>query len=175
MSSLLANPVRLLSREATATVTRPANTTPYSVQDVVSNSTTTPTILTFANCFLEPGGHADIVKARVFTNSATAMLGAVIRLHLYHTAPDAVADNAQFPLLWANRARRVGFIDFPALATAGTGSDAASALWGTETLPLRVNAAAGSKSLFAIPTLTTVGAAPASGQIIEFYLDFALQ
>lgn len=159
-------PVGLSSTVVDVTITRPADTNAYAAKDAVSNSTSAPTILTLTNAASHVGGNGYVVKVRAFTNSATAMLGAVFRLHLYNEAPTAVNDNAQFALLWANRTKRVGFIDLPALATEGTGSDAAAALW--VDLPLHFDCASNDRNLYCIPELLTTGAAPASGQQILF-------
>lgn len=161
--------VGLTSQEIVATITRPSDTPgAYSAKDVISDSTSAPTVLNFENCARINGGCGAITKARLFTNSATALLGAVVRLHLYHTAPTAINDHAQFALLWANRASRVGYIDFPALTTEGTGSDSAYSLW--VDLPVAFCAAAADRDLYGIAELTTAGAAPASGQILYFAL-----
>jgi hypothetical protein len=162
------NKVALEIAEVSVEVTRPADTTAYSTNDVVSNSTSAPAVLTFSNCAAENEGSGYITKARVFTDSATALLGAQIRLNLYHTAPTAINDNAQFTLLYANAGNRIGYIDFPVLETGGTGSDSSGALW--IDLPIQFKCARGSKALYGVPVLRTVGAAPASGQKLKFFL-----
>ena len=72
------------------------------------------------------GGSGTIVKARLMTNQSTNV--AQYRLHLFHTAPTAIADNAQYAMLDANKDKRVGMIDFPAANTEGTGSDCAATM-----------------------------------------------
>lgn len=161
--------VGLTHHESSTSFARPSNTDAYAAKDSVSNSTSAPTILTFTNCGRIAGGSGYICKGRIFTDSATALLGSVFRLHLYHTAPTAINDNAAFTLLYANRANRCGYIDFPALATEGTGSDSSSSLW--VDLPLKFTCAAASTSLYGALEITTVGAAPASGQNIYIALD----
>lgn len=141
--------------EVVATFARPNNSTGYTAKDAVSNSTSAPTVLTFANMARENGGSGSITKARLFIDSATAMLGAAFRLHLYHTAPTAINDNSPFMLLYANRASRVGFIDFPATVTEGTGSDSSASLW--VDLPLTFTCAAADNDLYGLLEITTVG------------------
>lgn len=156
--------VGLKTAEVAATFARPADTTAYTAKDAVTNSTSSPSVMTFTNACRVAGGCGSITKARLFVDSATAMLGAVLRLHLYHTAPTAINDNAAFTLLYANRDKRIGYIDFPALATEGTGSDSSAALW--IDMPMAYCCAAADRNLYGLLEITTPGAAPASGQNI---------
>lgn len=162
------NRVGLTIVERSVEITRPADTDAYAANDVISTSTSAPTVLTFSNCAANDEGFGYITKARLFVDSATALLGMAVRLHLYHTAPTAINDNAAFTLLYANAVNRIGFIDFPTLATGGLGSNSAAALW--VDIPLLFNCARGSKDLYGIPVVLTAGAAPASGQKLKFFL-----
>lgn len=107
-----------------ATFTRPADTTQYAANDVVCNSTSAPAVLTFAGMARGNGMGGRILTARHIKNNTTTT-SATFRLWLYRTAPTPINDNAQFPLLWANRANRLGFVDF-SHSTAGSGSDSSS-------------------------------------------------
>ena len=148
--------------------TRPANTTPYTALDVVSNSTSAPTLLTFENMGYYPEHSGYITKARILTNQSTNT--ARFRLHLYHTAPTAINDNSPYTLLYANKEKRIGAIDFGVCGTEGSGSDAASAM--NATLRLAYNCAEGSTNLYGI--LETLDAfTPASGQ--QFYIELACE
>jgi len=149
----------------TAAFTRPADSTAYAAQDVVSNSTSAPAVLTFAGAARANGGSGLILSARHLKNSTTL---ASYRLHLYRVAPTAINDNAQFTLLYANRANRVGFIDF-SHATGGTGSDSTSALSTFVNLPLVCDAA--SVSLFGI-LVATAAYTPTSGE--QHFIELAI-
>ena len=151
-------PVGLNYNEVSATFARPNDSIAYTAKDVVSNSTSAPAVMTFTDIGRVNGGSGNIIKARLFIDSATAMLGAAFRLHLYHTAPTAVNDNAAFPLLYANRDKRVGYLDLPATATEGAGSDSSAAIW--VDMPVGFKCASGSKTLYGILEITTVGASP---------------
>ena len=118
---------------STASFTRPADTTAYAAQDVVADSTSAPTVLTFPGVARANGRSGLILGARHMKSSATTA-GASYRLHLYKTPPGAINDNAQFALLFANRASRIGFIDF-AHQGGGTGSDSTHALAPNINLP----------------------------------------
>lgn len=109
-----------------ATFTRPNDTTQYAASDVVCNSTSAPAVITFAGMARGLGGSGRILTAR-HIKSSTTVTAATFRLYLYRTAPTPINDNAQFPLLWANRANRLGFIDF-SHTTQGTGSDSSSSM-----------------------------------------------
>jgi hypothetical protein len=109
-----------------ATFTRPNDTTAYAASDVVCNSTSAPAVLTFSGMARSMGGSGRILTAR-HTKNSTTTTGASYRLWLYRTTPTPINDNAQFPLLYANRANRLGFIDF-SHTTGGTGSDSTSAM-----------------------------------------------
>jgi hypothetical protein len=103
-----------------------------------------------------------ILSARHTKNNTTA---ANYRLWLWRDTVAAVADNAQFALLWANRANRIGFIDF-AHTTGGTGSDSSSSLATFVNLPFTTAGTA----LFG--QLTTSGYTPASGE--QHFIELAI-
>jgi hypothetical protein len=109
-----------------ASFTRPNDTTAYAASDVVCNSTSAPAVLTFSGMARSLGGSGRVLTARHVKNS-TGTTNASFRLWLYRTAPTAINDNAQWPLLWANRANRLGFADF-SHTTGGTGSDSTSSI-----------------------------------------------
>jgi hypothetical protein len=94
---------------AVATVTRPANTTPYSIGDVVGG------VLSFANAG-EDSEHLLLTSLDMMLNIAAIPAGmAAFRLHLYvATPPSAIADNAAFDLPAGDRASYRGYIDIPA-------------------------------------------------------------
>lgn len=153
-------------------LTRPADTTAYTAKDAVSNSTSSPALLTFADFARVNGGSGLIVRARLFTDQKTNT--AQFRLHLFHTAPTAINDNSPYTLLYANAANRIGSIDFPAMATEdATNSTAASAMRpsfeGAYPTPnLLFKCASDSRAIYGM--LETISAfTPASGQ--KFYVQ----
>lgn len=154
---------------SSATVTRPTNTDAYAAKDVIS--TAVGAVIEFTGMARANGGTGTIVKARLMTSQSTNT--AQYRLHLFHTQPTAIADNAQYAMLIANQANRVGMIDFPAAATEGTGSDVAATMRpssdGSYPPPnLWYKCAANDTKLYGI--LETIGAfTPASGQ--TFFIE----
>lgn len=111
------------------TKTRPADTTAYAANDVVGDAT----VWTFATLARISAGSGYVVKARLITdnNAVTARF----RLHLFASSVVAIADNSPYTALWAQRADRLGYIDFAAMNTEGTGSTSASSLNATVRLP----------------------------------------
>ena len=151
---------------SSATFSRPADTTAYLARDTVSNSTSAPTILTFANIARVSGGSGYLTKFRLMTDQSTNT--ARFRLHLFHTAPTAINDNSPYTLLFANAANRIGQIDFPAMSTEGTGSNASASLNMIDRLAFVLPGT----SIFGI--LETLDAfTPASAQ--NFYLEITAE
>lgn len=109
--------------ETTVSFTRPADTTAYAASDSVSNSTSSPSVLTFTNAARNNGGFGYLTAAFLQT-SQTTMTGQ-LRLHLFRVAPTAINDNAAYTLLNANNGNRIGWIDFVTFVTGGSGSDTA--------------------------------------------------
>src|SRR5262245_34998777 len=91
--------------------TRPADTTAYSVNDVVSDSTSAATIRTFTNCVRINGGSGYITRGKLVVG-ATGASGQVYRLFLYTVAPTVINDNAANTVLYSNRSNFIGYIDF---------------------------------------------------------------
>lgn len=148
-----------------AEFTRPADTIQYAVNDVIGTSPAS--LIEFANCAGENGGSGWITRIKVQKNNSN-ITAAQMRLHLFHTAPDPVADNAQYPLLYANKDKRIGYIDL-SLETEGTGGDSAWKAVFMTNIPFVC--AAGSKSLYGV--LEAKGAyTPASGE--KFYVEIAV-
>ena len=147
-------------------LTRPADTTAYAVNDAVSNSTSDPTVLTFTNLARANAKSGYIVKARLMTDQKTNT--AQFRLHLYHTAPTAINDNSAQALLYANKDKAVGYIDFNAMTTEdATASDAAFSLWIGQ---LHFVCASASRTLYGLLE-TKTAFTPASAQ--KFYIELS--
>ena len=176
ISNDVGNPIPMAGVTAKVGVelTRPADTTAYAAKDVVSDSTSAPTVLTFANFARVNNGSGMIVRARLMTDQKTCTAG--FRLHLFHTAPTATNDNSPYLLLYSNAANRIGMIDFPAMTSEdSTNSTAAATMrpssdgsYGTPNLWYQ--AAAASRAIYGVLE-TTSAFTPASGQ--KFYIELA--
>ncbi len=103
----------------TATITRAANQTVYSINDVVGGA------LTIANAGAS-GGKVFITGVDIIFNIAALPAGMTsLRLYFYDaTPPSAIADNGVFTFGSGDRASFLGFIDIgtPVLLGTGTGS-----------------------------------------------------
>lgn len=97
----------------TVTITRPSNTTAYTAGDVVGD-TGGSAILTFTNA--GPSGGFVIVQSvsLVFSDAFVPSGMGAFRLHLYSVSPTAIADNAPFDLMSAERATYMGYLDLSA-------------------------------------------------------------
>lgn len=149
----------------TATLTRPADTNAYLSNDAIAGSTTAPAILTFAGAARANGGSGELIRANLCTNLATC--NAMIRLNLFTTTVTLDNDNDPYRLLFTSVAVRIGWIDFPVLTSAGTGSTAAVASV-TGSLPY-VCAAADTAIYGRVQTMN--GWTPASAQQLVFTLE----
>jgi len=101
------------------TFTRPDNTTAYGIADVIGSATT-------ANLELPNAGVAgalmQVLSASVMINRTTVPTGmTTLRLHLWESAPAAIADNAVFAAAAADRAKYRGQIALPAPTVIGGG------------------------------------------------------
>lgn len=148
----------------TVTITRPSNTTAYTAGDVVGD-TGGSAILTFTNA--GPSGGFVILQSvsLVFSDSSVPSGMGAFRLHFYSAAPTAIADNAPFDLMSAERANYMGYIDL------STPLDFGSSLYTQVDYPGRlVKLAAASTTLFA--ELETRGAyTPVSASTIQVRLN----
>jgi hypothetical protein len=94
------------------TFTRPGDTAPYAALDAVMNSTSNPTAIDFPNVVSAAGGSATIVAAKL-CKSTNVVTNANFRMWLYSDTPASLPnDNAAWAQVWANRALRLGWIDF---------------------------------------------------------------
>lgn len=81
--------------QPTATLTRPGDTTAYTANDSVANSTGSPTALTFSNCARVTGGCGLIRDATLILSGMTTTV-AEFHLWVFDTSPTVTADNSAF-------------------------------------------------------------------------------
>jgi len=146
-------------------ITRPANTTTYNTNAVVNS--TVAAIGTFGEVTDVFGGSGWITRLKLqkSTNVTTA---ASFRIHLFHTAPTAIADNSPYTLLYENKDKRIGYVDVT-LETEGTGSDSAwKAVFGTN---IPFVCASDSKSLYWV---LEAKAAYTPGNAEKFYCEIVV-
>lgn len=78
-----------------ANFTRPADTTAYAAGDVVADSTSAPTVITFNSVARKNGGHFYLVGAHM-TSSGNEATKPQFELWLFNAAPGLDNDNAAF-------------------------------------------------------------------------------
>ncbi len=110
-------PCKSPSGNPSDTITRTADTALYAANDVISTSG--GEIMEFA-IGLGSGAKFIIYSAIMRTNDAGVIAGMLTyRLHLYTTAPTAIADNAAYAVITADVAKYLGYITLKALEDAG--------------------------------------------------------
>lgn len=93
------------------TWTRPNNVDAYVANDVVGS------LIELPNFARVNGGSGYFVKCRLSTNKKS--ITPRIRVHLFSASnPTVAADNAQMKELFADRDKRLGYFDLPAMTTA---------------------------------------------------------
>lgn len=146
--------------------TRPANVTGYAAGDVIANSASAPTVPSITIPQWTPG--ADrlpyLVEAMIRTNNVLFIPR--LRLHLFDTVPTGINDNAAF-VTWADRAKRIGFLDIPALSAPGASNDATVTVWRDIPKPLPLPLG----KFWFITEIVDAGT-PASEQIFDFAFTF---
>ena len=147
---------------ASVTTTRPNDTTAYSAGDALGDASGSA-IMEFTGMARESGGNIMITSASMRVDLASLPSGmAGLKLHLYSSAPTAIADNAAWNLVAADRSKYLGFVQL------GTPADFGDTLF-VETNGINKHVQLTGTSLFAIPVLDA-GFTPAASTVREFKL-----
>ena len=97
-------------------ITRPADTTAYAAGDVVGAASAINSLASFGVA----GDNMLLTTVTLRMDGAAIPSGmGAMRLHLYSASPAAIADNAAFNLVTADRASYLGFVDIAALTDLG--------------------------------------------------------
>jgi len=149
---------------STVNVTRPANTTAYTALDVVAGATTAN--LEFTGINYAAGQHVMLMDAKLRIDLTAVPSGMQdFRLWLFHTAPTAIADNAAFDWIVADKAKLITIVDFTPIKMGGTGI-----LWDEVTGINKVlNVASGATSIYGV-LQTITGYTPASETTLSLQL-----
>jgi hypothetical protein len=131
---------------AKVAVTRPDDTTPYAANDVVG--TDPASVIELTNIAPQGGGTVVLLYASLMINVGSGG-GGQMRLHLYSSAPSAIADNAAFNLPSGDRAKYLGYI------TLGAPVDLGDTMFSEDDF-LRKTITAASSSVWAIAETTGV-------------------
>jgi len=152
-----------------AEFTRPADTTAYTIGDLVGNATSGAVPLTIANCARVDAGSGYIVRAALITDLKS--ITPSFRVHVFNAAPTQSNDNAAYRALYADVSKRVGeFVLGPMSTPADTTNSTLSRALDMN-LRIPFACASGTRNLlFLFETLSAF--TPASGQ--KFTLQLAI-
>jgi hypothetical protein len=159
--SLFIKQLRPVSKTVETSYTRPADTTTYASGDVVANSTSAATILTFAN-MSRANGLGGIIQGATLIDSVSAALKPEFELYLFDTAPAMQNDNAAWAPSDAELDKCLGYIAF---ASGGwrTGTSSGNGLIDIDALAKSYQCAPASTSLFGV-LVARNAYVPASGE-----------
>ena len=149
---------------SSATITRPDNTTAYTAGDVFGESPATN--IEFANILPTEAGHFYITDAKIeVVLSAVPANMSTFTLHLYSSAPTAIADNSAWTLLAADGAKYLGSIEFDTPTDLGT-----TLIDWQGSVNIKRKLASSSTSIYG--QLVTAGNyTPTSGEVIKITLE----
>ena len=146
-----------------SSLTRPANTTAYTIGDAVADLGGTPLVFNFA-------GETGRIHGGRLTKNTVTTANANFRLWLFVASPAAApVDNAAFAVAFADRGKRIGYIDF---TTAVAGSDCTQsegALSQTQPLPFALPAGEANYGVL----VASAAYVPASGEVMQVDLQIA--
>lgn len=153
------------STTLSATYTRPANTTQYTANDALSDSTTAPTALTFGPAS-DVRANGWLVGARCI-DSVTGATLPQLRLFLFNASPTAINDNAAFTLSDALALTCIGYLDFITFVTIDdTGGGSLNSISiASVNQPIAVN-----QTLYGLVKVLNAYT-PISAEVFTWYLD----
>ena len=151
--------IKSSAKSSSVSKTRPNNTTPYTALDVVG--TDAATNIEFTNVASVAGASIIINRVGLRIDVASIPSGmSGFRLHLYSSAPTAIADNAAYNLPSGDRAKYLGYIDID------TPIDMGDTLYvEMKNVGLNCTLGNGSTSIFGI--LQTLGAYPPTAETVK--------
>ena len=152
------NPIKTLSTyiRSSVEITRPNTTPTYTAGDSINE--TVAVIKELTNVTTAVGGGGVIMDCMIETDDVTNFAGKSVMLWIYRTAPIAIADDAVFTTLYANKDKRVMSIPVT-FTTPATGSDSCV---GEASVIKEFVCDPASTSLYCALQYTTGGAAAAS-------------
>jgi hypothetical protein len=164
-------PLNPVKKRIVVSFTRPADTTAYAAGDQVADSTTAPTILTFAAAAKRKGGSGRIILVSLVVNLATVTNG-TFRVHFFNKTFTPNNDNAAFAKLDNQAADWIGAVDLPILVADSASAEAAHTRvdekfgGGDDGVPLPFVCANDDDSLYAV-VVATGAYTPSSGEVFS--------
>lgn len=145
-----------------ASITRTANTTEYTVNQIVGNANANSALMTLqvggGNFFTHNGQSATAIQSHIDiydpagTPTITTNNGGTIRAHLYNTAPtgNTLTDAQTWKSLQANQDVYLGYVDFSTWNISGSGSNMIRSYGTLMATPGKLMAASGAATLYAV-------------------------
>jgi hypothetical protein len=158
-------PVKLVRADVAASVTRPSDTTQYAINDVLSNSTSAPAVLNFADLGASNAQAINIVGAMATSTAKQSTLPG-IDLWLFKNSGTAVNDNAAFAISDAENDDCVAVIPFPAASWKYSSNNSRCDV---ATINIPVILDSDDVDLYGIPVLTNTYT-PVSAEVFKFTL-----
>lgn len=141
---------KMTGRTIAANFTRPSDTTAYTAGDVVSDSTSAPTVITFPRATSDS---ISTIQQAIIVTSASVATKPDLELWLFDTTVTPDNDNAVFTPTDAELRTLIGVIAFPTGsfkvgdATAGVGGNA---ICDVQTLNIQVNSTPAVNSIYGV-------------------------
>lgn len=164
--SAAASLLRPVSRIIEATFTRPADTTAYSDGDTLCNSTSAPTIMTFANV-ARAGGLGAVLQSAVLIKSTAVATELDCDLLIFDTSITMSNDNAAFSPSDSDAEKALAVIQFRA-NTHGS-KLGLNTVYDAGAISRSVKCAAGSTSLYGV-LVARNGYVPANAEVFRVRL-----
>lgn len=123
VSNTLPFPVRTAPKNqaATATMTRPNDTTAYAVGDLVANSTTAGSVTPYTIALARGNDWTGRITSCRFQKSGTTITNAIFRVHIFNSSP-AVANGDNGAFTPSNVANWLGYMDVTVNQAASDGA-----------------------------------------------------
>ena len=134
-------------------ITRPANTSQYDINDAISDSTSAPSAIEIEGAARSPGYGGSILGLQVLSSANQSTLPQLV-VYVFDREPTPTNDNAEFGLTDADAANLVGlfvvnsFYDLD--VTSGANGNAAGFAQAEGGFPPAFKCASGSQSLWAL-------------------------
>jgi hypothetical protein len=148
-----------------ASYTRPNDTNAYAANDVIADSTASPTNLSISTGMAK-GSSIMITSARIRVDGHSSLPAGIgnFRVALFSSAPTAINDNAAFDVISADKAKFLDYIDI------GTPIDLGSRIFGkTNGINSHIKLASTSNTLYA-QLITLGGYTPVAQDVYTIFL-----
>lgn len=153
----------------TATFTRPADTTAYAVSDVVANSTTQASVVISSITLARGNSIPFRLKNVRIMKSTNVTTNASFNLYVFNATVTGIADNAQWTMLNADKAKyaaRIGLTMF----TEGTGSTGCMAEVNNLDIPI-----ISTDSKLYLVLVAAAAYTPGNAEVFDIYVDVEQQ